>query len=87
MIVKERAMESGEYGTQTQDIVTSKRQEDEKNRTGNTDQVRKAEVWKVLFTKAKECHKYLSSTNFALHITNKYKTALPFKYICSFSLL
>lgn len=37
MIVKERAIESGEYGTQTQDIVTSKRQEDEKNRTGNTD--------------------------------------------------
>lgn len=37
MIVQERAIERGEYGTQTQDIATSKRQEDEKNRTGNTD--------------------------------------------------
>lgn len=44
---------------------------------------KKAEVWKVLFTKAKEYHKYLSFTHFALYITNKHKTALPFNYICT----
>lgn len=43
------------------------------------------EVWKVFLTTAKEYHKYLSSTNFALNITNK--TALPFNYICTFSTL
>ena len=39
-------------------------------------------MWKALFTKANECYKFLSFTNFALHITNKYKTALSLDFIC-----
>lgn len=35
MIVKGRALETGEYGTETQDILTLKRHKSEQNRKGN----------------------------------------------------
>lgn len=44
---------------------------------------KKAAVWKILFTKAKEYHKYRNFTNFALHIINKCRTVLPFNCICT----
>lgn len=55
MIVKGRALETGEYGTETQDILTSKRHKSEQNRKGNILGKRSVENF---LTKAKEYPKY-----------------------------